>query len=153
MNWYWVRATRSSMLKSCTGCTKMRMPLTWSLSRVRRSTTTGSAASRWSLGTNCKVMRPVLRLVLVPSTPMNEVRLCTAGSRSNTSARACWRCAMASNEVDWVASVMTCKLPVSCKGKKPLGTHRYKATVLAKLKPNSAHTRPGLSSTRPRLRP
>ena len=37
-------------------------------------------------------------------------------------ARAVWRVAIAANEVVCVASVMTCTSPVSCTGKKPLGT-------------------------------
>ena len=51
-------------------------------------------------------MRPVFKLVFGPSTPMNEVRLATAGSFNSCCAKACWRSAMAANEVDCVASVI-----------------------------------------------
>ena len=67
-------------------------------------------------------MRPLLSVALVPSTPMNEDRLATAGSSRMTSARACWRCAMAAKEMDCGASEMPWITPVSCTGKKPLGT-------------------------------
>ncbi len=68
-------------------------------------------------------MRPELRVVLVPSTPMKELRLATAGSLRITSARACWPLAMALKEADWGASEMPRITPVSCTGKKPLGIH------------------------------
>ena len=35
---------------------------------------------------------------------------------------ACWRSAMAANDTDLGASVMPWMTPVSCTGKKPLGT-------------------------------
>ncbi|MNE95935.1 hypothetical protein D3C80_1940880 [compost metagenome] len=60
---------------------------------------------------------------LVPSTPMNEDRLSTAGSASSTFASACWRVAMAWKEIDCGASAMPWITPVSCTGKKPLGTN------------------------------
>ncbi len=44
--------------------------------------------------------RPLLRVVLVPSTPMKVERLSTAGSCRITRARACCRSAMAGNEID-----------------------------------------------------
>ncbi len=67
-------------------------------------------------------MRPLLSVVLVPSTPMNDDRLSTAGSFRITSASFCCRSAMAGNEIDCDASEMPWITPVSCTGKKPLGT-------------------------------
>ena len=67
-------------------------------------------------------MRPLLRVVFVPSTPMNEDRLSTAGSFRITFASACWRAAMATNETDCGASEIPKMTPVSCTGKKPFGT-------------------------------
>ena len=40
-------------------------------------------------------MRPLLGVMFVPSTPMNDERLSTSGSFRITRARACWRSAMA----------------------------------------------------------
>ena len=67
-------------------------------------------------------MRPLLRVTLVPSTPMKDDRLATAGSFRMTWASACWRSAMAGNETDCGASEMPWIRPVSWAGKKPLGT-------------------------------
>ena len=67
-------------------------------------------------------MRPLLSVVLVPSIPMNDDRLSTAGSFRITVASACCRCAMPSNEIVLRRSEMPRITPVSCTGKKPLGT-------------------------------
>ena len=66
-------------------------------------------------------MRPLLSVVLVPSTPMKDDRLSTAGSFRITLASACWRSAMAGNEMVCGASEMPRITPVSCTGKNPLG--------------------------------
>ena len=46
-----------------------------------------------------------------------------------TSASACWRSAMAGNEMFCGASEMPRITPVSCTGKKPLGTTIYRKSV------------------------
>ena len=69
-------------------------------------------------------MRPLLSVVLVPSMPMKEERLSTAGSFRITWARACCRSAMAGKEMVCGASEMPRITPVSCTGKKPLGMAR-----------------------------
>lgn len=74
-------------------------------------------------------IRPLLSVVLVPSTPMKEDRPATAGSVRMARASACWRSAMAVNEIDWAASEMPRIAPVSCTGKKPLGTAIYSTIV------------------------
>ena len=74
-------------------------------------------------------MRPLLSVVFVPSTPMNDDRLSTAGSFSTTSASFCWRSAIAENEIDCDASEIPWITPVSCTGKKPLGTTTYNTPV------------------------
>ena len=78
-------------------------------------------ASRCALGFRLISMRPLLSVALVPSTPMNDVRLATAGSVSTTSANACWRSAIVANETVCGASEMPWIAPVSCTGKNPLG--------------------------------
>ena len=60
---------------------------------------------------------------------MKDDRLSTAGSRRITSASACWRSAMAGNETVCGASEIPWITPVSCTGKKPLGTTKYSTTV------------------------
>ena len=50
-------------------------------------------------------MRPLFSVVLMPSTPMNEDRLATAGILEHRRcASACWRSAIAANEIDCGAS-------------------------------------------------
>ena len=66
-------------------------------------------------------IRPLLSVAFVPSTPMNDVRLATAGSSSTTAASACCRSAIDANEIVCGASEMPWMAPVSCTGKKPLG--------------------------------
>ena len=66
-------------------------------------------------------MRPLFMVVLVPSMPMNDERLSTAGSFRITRTSACWRSAMAGNEIDCVASEMPRMTPVSWTGKNPFG--------------------------------
>ena len=46
------------------------------------------------------MMRPLLSVTLVPSTPMKDDRLSTAGSCKITLARDCCRSAIAENEID-----------------------------------------------------
>ena len=68
-------------------------------------------------------MRPLLSVELVPSTPMNDDRLSTAGILAGSrAASACWRSAIAANETLCGASEMPWITPVSWTGKKPLGT-------------------------------
>ena len=66
-------------------------------------------------------MRPLLSVVLVPSMPMKDERLSTAGSFRITRASACCRSAIAANETVCGASEMPRMTPVSCTGKKPFG--------------------------------
>jgi hypothetical protein len=77
--------------------------------------------------------RPLLRVALVPSTPMKDETLSTAGSRSILSARARWRAAISWNDTVGPASVMAWMKPVSCKGKKPLGMAAYITMVRKKV--------------------
>ena len=70
---------------------------------------------------------------------MNEERLRTAGSRSTTLASACCRSAIAGNETDWSASDTPRIRPVSCTGKKPLGTTKKSATVAASVAPATSN--------------
>ena len=66
-------------------------------------------------------MRPLLSVMLVPSTPMNEDRLTTSGSLRIAAASCAWRRDMSAKETDCGASVIAWMTPVSCTGKKPLG--------------------------------
>ena len=84
--------------------------------------TFSASAERSSRGLRLIWMRPLLGVMLTPSTPMNDERLTTSGSLRMTRARACWRAAMAVKEMASGASEMPKMTPVSCTGKKPLGT-------------------------------
>ena len=67
-------------------------------------------------------MRPLLAVMLVPSIPMNDDRLATSGSFKITSASRRWRALMAGKEMLCGASEIPMITPVSCTGKKPVGT-------------------------------
>jgi len=122
LNWYWVRLALSSMERSCTGCMNSRVSRRCACSRAcRRRITSVALASRSSFGLRRISMRPLLSVVLVPSTPMKEDRFSTAGSSSTIPARVCWRSDMAVKEMSWGASEIAWIRPVSCTGKKPLG--------------------------------
>ena len=79
--WYCVRLTRSSTVRSCTGCMKSVMPSTLvdSVGCSRRITSL-ALILRSSSGLRLIWMRPLLIVVFVPSMPMNDDRLSTAGS-------------------------------------------------------------------------
>ena len=79
-------------------------------------------------------MRPLLGVVLVPSTPMNDDRLATSLSFRIAAASACCRCDMAANEILSGASEMPMITPVSCTGKKPLGTMMYRKMVATRVR-------------------
>ena len=74
-------------------------------------------------------MRPLLSVTLVPSMPMNDESVSTAGSRRIAWASARWRWAMAGKETLWGASEMPRITPVSWMGKRPLGTATYRSRV------------------------
>jgi hypothetical protein len=84
---------------------------------------------------------------------MKDDTLFTAGSCRMRSASCCWRSAMAANEMDWSASVVACSVPVSCTGKKPLGTHKYSTTVSTSVAPKASQVRPRRFSTHCSARP
>ena len=87
--WYCVRLIRSSMVRSCTGCIYRVMPGTFASSGCRRRMMSEAWILRTESGFRLISMRPLLRVTLLPSTPMNDDRLSTAGSRSTTLASAC----------------------------------------------------------------
>ena len=65
--------------------------------------------------------RPEFKVVLAPSTPINELKLATSGSRPMTSPSACCLSVIAANEISWLASEIPWIAPVSCNGKNPFG--------------------------------
>jgi hypothetical protein len=86
-----------------------------------RSVTT-AIESRSSFGFRLMIMRPALIVVLVPSTPMNDDTLSTAGSSRITFCTASCLRPIDWNELVCAASVIAWIMPVSCTGKKPFGT-------------------------------
>ncbi len=83
-----------------------------------------SAAERVRCSCDFSVIsiRPLLSVWLLPSTPMNDDRPVTSGSARIALAAACCRSAIAENDTDCGASLIAWIAPVSCTGKKPLGT-------------------------------
>ena len=98
-------------------------------------------------------IRPLLSVTLVPSTPMNEDRLSTAGSCRITAASACCRAAIAGNEIVCDASEIPWMVPVSCTGKKPFGTTTYSITVSASVATATARVAGWWPSTQRKLVP
>src|SRR5436190_367082 len=128
------------MVRSCTGCMYTVMPSTPARGGCRRRITPAASRLRALFGTMLMRSRPLLSVVLTPSTPMNEETLSTAGSCSSTRASASCRCAMAAKDTDCGASVMPWMRPVSWGGKKPLGVRTYRTT--ARVMANSRNSRP-----------
>ena len=98
-------------------------------------------------------IRPLLMVTLVPSTPMNEDRLSTAGSFRITAARACCRAAIAGKEIVCAASEMPWMVPVSCTGKNPFGTTTYSRTVSPRVATATARVAGWWPRTQERLLP
>ena len=127
--WYWARLMRSSMESSCTGWNQtpiVRRSASGrsAIRRRSRSMMASTSSARSSCDFRFSSMRPVLSAVLLPSTPMNDDRLATSGSSSSWRATASCCFFMASNEMVPGACVTTWMTPLSCTGKKPLGTSR-----------------------------
>jgi hypothetical protein len=119
VNWYCVRLMRSSMPSSCTGWNQAVMPGTRAARSRSRSMAWAADRLRSPCGASEISMRPALSVALLPSTPMKEDRPATGASCSSAAASACWRSAMAANEMPCGASVTTWMAPLSCCGKKP----------------------------------
>ncbi len=98
------------------------IPGTLSTAVCRRAITSVALPSRCSTGFRLIWMRPLFSVVFVPSIPMNDERLSTAGSSRMTRASACCLSAMAGNEIDCGASDTPTMTPVSWTGKNPFGT-------------------------------
>ena len=77
--------------------------------------------SRSARGLRLIWIRPLFSVAFVPSMPMNDDRLATAGSARITRARACCRSAIVANDTDCSASEIPRITPVSWTGKNPLG--------------------------------
>ena len=112
-----------------------------------------ASRSRSASGFRSISMRPVFSVGFAPSTPMNEVRLCTAGSCRIARASSRWRSAIAAKEIDWRASEMPCSRPVSCTGKNPFGTTRYSSTVSTSVAAATSSVAGWWSSTHDSQRP
>ncbi len=152
-NWYCARLTVESTVRSCTGCIDKAMPGTGRRLSRSRSMTASTVMPRSACGFRLISSRPAFSVVLVPSTPMKEDRLSTAGSCSTASASTCWRAAMAEKDVSCAASEIPWMTPVSCTGKKPLGIATYIATVAAKVSSAASNASSCRSSTQPSQRP
>ena len=97
------------------------MPGTLRADSSSRAMIAGARSRRSLWGRRLISIRPLLSVVLAPSTPMNEDRLTTAGSARIRSASACCRSDIAAKETVCGASVTACNTALSCTGKKPFG--------------------------------
>ncbi|MNY48703.1 hypothetical protein D3C86_1840560 [compost metagenome] len=104
VNWYWVRLTWVSMVRSCTGCKYSFTPGNCALCCCRRVMMAGIRSLRSLKGLRLICNRPLLSVALLPSTPTNDVRLSTAGSLRISAATCCWRSAILLNDTDCGAS-------------------------------------------------
>ncbi|KWV86428.1 hypothetical protein PFLmoz3_03861 [Pseudomonas fluorescens] len=68
-------------------------------------------------------------------------------------ASSCWRWLMAAKEIDCGASEIPWITPVSCTGKKPLGTTRYSTTVSPRVAIATSNVSGWCLSTHCNLRP
>ncbi len=100
---------------------KRVMPATCSNAGCRRRITSLAEPSRWLSGFRLISTRPLLSVVLVPSMPMNDDRLSTAGSFRITPVSD--RCSrdISANDTVCAASETPWITPVSWIGKKPFG--------------------------------
>ncbi len=81
--------------------------------------------------TSLSVMKQLPVLAVLRPPPVNAITFSTAGSSLTTLARRATRPAIACDEVDWSARIEPVSRPVSCCGKKPLGTRPYRFMVTA----------------------
>ncbi len=77
---------------------------------------------RWSRGFSAMVRLPVLVVAFTVPVPTKLATPATSGSRRTMSATSRWRSAIALTEMEGAASVTPMMTPVSCCGRKPLGT-------------------------------
>ena len=121
---YW-NCARLLRVVICTSCTDWNDTLTpgmsptsfWSLAM-----TCGAPAARSSRGFSTIVSRPVLAVRLEGPTPITDAMADTSGSRCMVSATRVCNSRIRSNDTlgsAWVTAVIS---PVSCTGRKPLGT-------------------------------
>ena len=80
------------------------MPATSASCGCRRRITSLALILRSSSGLRLIRMRPLFRVVLVPSMPMKEERLSTAGSFRITLASCCWSVDISGNDTVCAAS-------------------------------------------------
>ena len=97
------------------------MPRTPAISLLMRRMMSLALRLRSLRGLRLISKRPLLSVVLVPSTPIKDDRLTTSGSFRMASASACWRSAIAAKETEEGASLMPWIRPVSWTGKNPFG--------------------------------
>ena len=128
------------------------MPSTCARAGCSRRRTSLALIFRSASGLRLMRIRPLFNVVLMPSTPMKDVRLSTAGSWRMTSASACCRAAIAVKEMFSLASEMPWITPVSCTGKNPLGTMRYSRIVAPSVSTATTSVAPWRLSTHPRVR-
>ncbi len=91
-----------------------------------RRMTSLADASRRAIGFRLMSTRPLFIVVLVPSTPMNDDRLSTAGSRRMMCASCSCSRAISGNDTACADSEIPWITPVSWIGKNPFGMTTYR---------------------------
>ena len=120
--WYWARLMRVLICTSWTGWKKTVTPgMTPTLS-FRRSMTAVTLDLRWSRGFRVILRWPALGVMLMALTPTTDTTPVTSGSVRMASAAASCRRTISLKETSGPASSTAVTSPVSCSGRKPLGT-------------------------------
>jgi len=92
-----------------------------------RPITSSALSPRSSSGLSCTNIRPALAAPLeLPDPPVNAITLSTASSALTIDANCVSSLLIDWNDVSWSAWIAPVKRPVSCCGKKPLGTITYR---------------------------
>ncbi len=135
--WYWVRAMRLSICRSCTGCMNRLMPSTAAARCLSRSITWSAEAERSLRGFSTMFRRPVLSVGLMLPLPTKAATLATSGSWRTASLSAIVRAFIAGNEMLASASATPTITPVSCCGSRPLGMATNNRPVASSVRPNT----------------
>ena len=122
--WYWARLVRVLIWMSCTGWKYRVTPGMPATLACRRSTTWLTVARRASRGFRMIFRCPAFGVGLIELTPITVTTPSTSLSvRRALATVACSRC-ISAKETSGPASMTALTSPVSCGGRKPLGTMR-----------------------------
>ncbi len=116
--WYDALLCRPPTRMSCTGVRKRLAPGSRASSRRSRATIRSALSSRSDSGFSVTNIDPVFRC----APPVKPTTFATPGSARTIAMKSASFCRIAWNEMLWSAWMRPMSWPVSCCGKKPLGT-------------------------------